>query len=187
MSVTSVSILTLPIWVRLPSLFCLTNFISRFRKVLNIPFWFAVNLLLTFFIFSPQVYHIVFYWQFFFEAASRNKLLKAGSLMLYQVFPGNHINWHRQCIKSIKENEVDTVKNMITFFKTQPSFINAKETNSGNTALHWACRTGCYVSGFIYMLVYSSVSIYCIISLLLLLSDSLLSYMLFRVSNKKLL
>lgn len=73
-------------------------------------------------------------------------MLKSGSVMLYQVFPGNHVGWHRQFIKSIKENEVESVKNIITFFKTQKSFINAKETNSGNTALHYACRHGCYVS-----------------------------------------
>lgn len=84
--------------------------------------------------------------QFFFEAPSRNKVLKSGAIMLYQVFPGNHIGWHRQCLKSIKENEVDTVKNMITFFKTQLSFINATESSTGNTALHCACKLGCYVS-----------------------------------------
>lgn len=85
-------------------------------------------------------------FQFFFEAPSKNKLLKAGGLFLYQVFPGNHIVWHRQFIKAIKENEVDSVKNIITFFKTQPSFINAHEVNSGNTALHWSCKSGGYVS-----------------------------------------
>ncbi|XP_067933694.1 uncharacterized protein [Watersipora subatra] len=84
------------------------------------------------------------HYDFFFEASSRNKVLKSGSVMLYQVFPGNHIAWHKQCLKSIKENEIDTVKNMITFFKTQLSFINAKETNTGNTALHYACKNGCY-------------------------------------------
>ena len=96
--------------------------------------------------------------QFFFEASSKNKMLKSGSYLLYQVFPGNHVGWHRQFIKAIKENEVESVKNIVTFFKTNRQFINAKEQNTGNTALHHACRGGCYVS--LYRTISGSVWMY---------------------------
>lgn len=80
------------------------------------------------------------------EAPSRNKQLKAGAKFLYQVFPGNTGSWQRLFIKSARDNEFETVEKMIVFFQSHPQFINAKEPKSGNTALHWACRNGHFVS-----------------------------------------
>lgn len=86
--------------------------------------------------------------QFYFEAPSRNKQLRAGSFFLYQVFPGNTVTWQRLFIKSAREAEFETVEKMIAFFREDSSFINCKEPKSGNTALHWACRMGHFVSPF---------------------------------------
>ncbi|XP_060080381.1 uncharacterized protein LOC132559772 [Ylistrum balloti] len=82
--------------------------------------------------------------EIFVESQSRNKLLKAGTVFLYQVFPGNTTTWQRLFIKSARENEFETVQKMIVFFQSNPSFINAKEPKTGNTALHWACRNGLF-------------------------------------------
>ncbi|CAH1786443.1 unnamed protein product [Owenia fusiformis] len=81
-------------------------------------------------------------YEIFFEAPSRNKQLKHGSYFLYQVFPGNTINWQHQFIMAAKSNEFDIVEKMVVFFKSHPSFINAREPKTGNSALHWACRLG---------------------------------------------
>lgn len=87
-----------------------------------------------------------FIFQIYMEAPSRNKQLKAGAKFLYQVFPGNTGSWQRLFIKSARDNEFETVEKMIVFFQSHPQFINAKEPKSGNTALHWACRNGHFVS-----------------------------------------
>ncbi|XP_005093507.2 uncharacterized protein LOC101862335 [Aplysia californica] len=81
-------------------------------------------------------------YEFYYEAPSRNKHLKAGTVFLYQVFPGNTSNWQRMFIKAARENEIETVEKMITFFKNNPSFINSKEPKTGHTALHHAARHG---------------------------------------------
>ena len=86
------------------------------------------------------------YFQFYFEAQSRNKQLRTGSYFLYQVFPGNTVTWQRLFIKSAKEAEYETVEKMIMFFREDRSFINCKEPKSGNTALHFACKLGHFVS-----------------------------------------
>ncbi|KAL8614249.1 hypothetical protein ACOMHN_026466 [Nucella lapillus] len=84
----------------------------------------------------------VFLYQFYYEAPSRNKQLKAGTVFLYQVFPGSTVTWQRLFIKAARDNEFDTVEKMITFFRSHSSFINSKEPKTGHTALHWACRSG---------------------------------------------
>ncbi|KAK7491465.1 hypothetical protein BaRGS_00017294 [Batillaria attramentaria] len=81
-------------------------------------------------------------FEFYYEAPSRNKQLKAGTVFLYQVFPGSTITWQRLFIKSARDNEYDTVEKMIVFFRGHSSFINSKEPKTGHTALHWACRNG---------------------------------------------
>ncbi|KAK7098620.1 uncharacterized protein [Littorina saxatilis] len=88
---------------------------------------------------NPQQYP---QYEFYYEAPSRNKQLKAGTVFLYQVFPGSTVTWQRLFIKSARENEIDTVEKMITFFRGHSSFINSKEPKTGHTALHWACRNG---------------------------------------------
>ena len=88
------------------------------------------------------------FFQFYFEAQSRNKQLRAGSFFLYQVFPGNTVTWQRLFIKSAREAEYETVEKMIAFFREDSTFINSKEPKTGHTALHWACRMGHFVSSF---------------------------------------
>ena len=72
--------------------------------------------------------------------------MKLGSTFLYQVFPTSLLTWHKVFIKAARENELETVQRMVVFFKHQPSFINCREPQSGNSALHWTCKLGHYVS-----------------------------------------
>ncbi|KAK3602636.1 hypothetical protein CHS0354_034226 [Potamilus streckersoni] len=102
------------------------------RQVLNLP---DINVIEI----NPASYPD---YEFFFEAPSRNKQLKTGTLFLYQVFPGNTATWQRLFIKSARENEYETLEKMIVFFKEHPAFISSRESKTGNTALHWACRLG---------------------------------------------
>ncbi|XP_070560695.1 uncharacterized protein [Ptychodera flava] len=84
-------------------------------------------------------------YEMYFESQSRNKTLKAGSIFMYQVFPGNTLQWELLYFKAAKMGELDTVQKLVVFFrKKRPSFINAKEKRTGNTALHWAARNGHY-------------------------------------------
>nr|XP_006813042.1 PREDICTED: ankyrin-3-like [Saccoglossus kowalevskii] len=86
-------------------------------------------------------------YEMYFESQSRNKTLKAGSIFLYQVFPGNTLQWELLYFKAAKMGELDTVQKLVVFFKSKrPTFINAKEKRTGNTALHWAARNGHYNS-----------------------------------------
>lgn len=81
-------------------------------------------------------------YEFFVEAPSRNKHLKAGTVFLYQVFPSSSVTWQRLYIKAARNNNFDAVEKIITFFRGYASFINAKEPKTESTALHWACRKG---------------------------------------------
>ncbi|XP_046854062.1 uncharacterized protein LOC124447210 [Xenia sp. Carnegie-2017] len=81
-------------------------------------------------------------YKIFAASPSRNKILKAGSLFLYQIFPGSTLPCQRLLFKATKSAEIDTVKKLVTFFQSDKSFINSKESGSGNTALHLACRHG---------------------------------------------
>ncbi|GFO50623.1 ankyrin-3 [Plakobranchus ocellatus] len=81
-------------------------------------------------------------YEFYYEAPSRNKHLKAGTVFLYQVFPGNYTNWQRTFVRAARENQMETVDKMITFFRSSSDFINAKEPKTGHTALHHAARHG---------------------------------------------
>ncbi|XP_071099543.1 uncharacterized protein [Haliotis cracherodii] len=96
-------------------------------------------------------------YEFYLEAPSRNKQLKAGTVFLYQVFPGNTIAWQRMFIRAAKDNEYAIVEKMISFFKGTPSFINCREPKTGNTALHWASRNGHY--DIVYLLLESGANI----------------------------
>lgn len=81
-------------------------------------------------------------YEIFFESSSRNKTLKAGSLFLYQVFPGTTLQCQRLLFKAAKTGELDTVQKLVAFFNSDKDFIKSKEHGSGNTALHMACRHG---------------------------------------------
>ncbi|XP_048588484.1 uncharacterized protein LOC116619849 isoform X3 [Nematostella vectensis] len=80
--------------------------------------------------------------EIFFESPSRNKTLKAGSLFLYQVFPGTTTQCQRLLFKAAKTGELDIVQKLVAFFHSDKSFVNSREHSSGNTALHMACRHG---------------------------------------------
>ncbi|KAI0208354.1 hypothetical protein LSAT2_006968 [Lamellibrachia satsuma] len=80
----------------------------------------------------------------FFEAQSKNKSLKLGSTFLYQVFPGNTVTWQKVYLRAVKDNELETVKRVVTFFQSNMAFINCQEPHTGNSTLHWACKLGHY-------------------------------------------
>ncbi|XP_028403348.1 uncharacterized protein LOC114526043 isoform X2 [Dendronephthya gigantea] len=81
-------------------------------------------------------------YKIFVSSTSRNKILKAGTLFLYQIFPGSTLPCQRLLFKATKTAEMDTVQKLISFFQADNTFINSKEVGSGNTALHMACRQG---------------------------------------------
>ncbi|XP_059170627.1 uncharacterized protein LOC131952123 [Physella acuta] len=81
-------------------------------------------------------------YEFYFEALSRNKYLKIGSIFLYQIFPGTTTNWQKALIRAAKDNDADSVNKMVSFFSSNPSFINSKDAKTGQTALHLASRHG---------------------------------------------
>ncbi|XP_071500405.1 uncharacterized protein [Diadema antillarum] len=84
-------------------------------------------------------------YQIFVESPSKNKLLKSGSIFLYQVFPGNSLQWEALFFKACKVGEMDTVQKLVVFFQDKkPGFINAKEKKTGNIGLHMAVRNGHY-------------------------------------------
>lgn len=80
--------------------------------------------------------------EIFFESSSRNKMLKAGSLFVYQVFPGTTSQCQRLLFKASKTGELDIVQKLVAFFHLDKTFVDSKEHSSGNTALHMACRHG---------------------------------------------
>lgn len=80
--------------------------------------------------------------EIFFESSSRNKMLKAGSLFVYQVFPGTTSQCQRLLFKAAKTGELDIVQKLVAFFHLDKTFVDSKEHSSGNTALHMACRHG---------------------------------------------
>ncbi|XP_071830490.1 uncharacterized protein [Apostichopus japonicus] len=82
-------------------------------------------------------------YEIFLESQSKNKVLKAGSEFLYQVFPGNTLMFENLFFKAAKVGELDTIQKLVVFFQDKkPGFINAREKKTGNTALHMAARNG---------------------------------------------
>ena len=76
----------------------------------------------------------------FVETLSSNKSLRAGSLFLYQIFPDDMTLSQNLLFKAVKNGELDTVKNLISFFQAEPSFVSGVHGNAKTTALHLACR-----------------------------------------------
>ena len=48
--------------------------------------------------------------------------------------------------KAIRDNELETVQRLVTFFRNNNAFLNCREQQTGNGPLHVACRAGHYVS-----------------------------------------
>lgn len=81
-------------------------------------------------------------YEIFLELTSKNQQLANGGTFLYQVFPFSDSSWKQQFIKAAKENDSKTVLRMARFCKEDPDFINWVDSQSGNTALHYAARHG---------------------------------------------
>ncbi|XP_063302209.1 ankyrin repeat domain-containing protein 27-like [Pelobates fuscus] len=103
------------------------------RKLLNVPLFQPFEV-------DPNVYKE---YKVFLENKSKNWILKANSLFLYQVFPGNTSSWLHLLHHAIKEKQYRKVENLLHFFREScPDIINQLETSSGLRALHTACQTG---------------------------------------------
>lgn len=79
-------------------------------------------------------YHI------FLESLSSNKSLKAGSLFVYQIFPYDMNLAKSLLFKEIKNEELESVKNLVSFFQSEPSFVSGSYGNTKTTPLHLACK-----------------------------------------------
>ncbi|XP_063783764.1 uncharacterized protein LOC134932872 isoform X2 [Pseudophryne corroboree] len=103
------------------------------RKLLNLPLQEVTEV-------NPNNYTD---YKLFIECKSKNKMLKANSLFLYQVFPGNSSQWLKILHQAINNNEYCRTVNLLRFFKeTCPHLINLEEMSSGCSALHLACQKG---------------------------------------------
>ncbi|XP_078685031.1 uncharacterized protein LOC144918296 [Branchiostoma floridae x Branchiostoma belcheri] len=94
---------------------------------------------------QPQEINPALYpqYQIFVESPSRNKLLKTGSVFLYQVFPCSTLQWQRMMMKAGKEGDDEMMNKLVSFFRvSHPSFINSQEASTGNSVLHVASRAG---------------------------------------------
>ncbi|XP_064395314.1 alpha-latrocrustotoxin-Lt1a-like isoform X2 [Halichondria panicea] len=81
-------------------------------------------------------------YEVYFESFSRNKLLKAGSKFLYQVFPGTLSQCQRLLLRVARVGETSTIRKLLLFFHKNKPFVNFPDPESGNTALHLASRHG---------------------------------------------
>lgn len=66
---------------------------------------------------------------------------------LYEVFPANPTHWQRTFFQTVKNGDIEIVRNMVQFFKDSClDILHSKESISGNGCLHLACRRGHFVS-----------------------------------------
>ncbi|XP_069811796.1 uncharacterized protein [Dendropsophus ebraccatus] len=106
---------------------------SAVRKLIHLPFLESTEI-------NPENYQD---YEIFVETKSKNKILKANSQFLYQVFLGNTFQWLKKLHQAICENDYYGTGNLLSLFKeTCPHLINAVELSSGNVALHVACHNG---------------------------------------------
>lgn len=78
---------------------------------------------------------------------SNNKVLKKGTVYLYQVFPSDISFYHAFLMNACHDKNTEAIKRLVDFFSTfQPTFINMKEKNFSNTALHIAAQNGYFVN-----------------------------------------
>uniref|UniRef100_A0A8C5QFC1 Uncharacterized protein n=1 Tax=Leptobrachium leishanense TaxID=445787 RepID=A0A8C5QFC1_9ANUR len=103
------------------------------RKLLNAPPFQLYEV-------DPDIYPD---YKVFFENKSKNRILKANSLFLYQVFPENTSSWLYLLHQAIPGKQIYTVENLLGFFReTSPDIINELEPSTGQSALHVACQSG---------------------------------------------
>lgn len=79
-------------------------------------------------------------YQIFLESNSPNKMLKTGTLFLYQVFPDTNGHCEKLLQQSAKYGHIKTVQRLISFFGNDYNFINSAAEKTENTALHLACK-----------------------------------------------
>ncbi|KAM9311606.1 uncharacterized protein PAF06_009440 [Gastrophryne carolinensis] len=102
------------------------------HKLLNLPFE-ATEL-------NPSHYRN---YEIFLECKLKNKMLKANSLFLYQVFSGYTSQWLNIFHQAVNENKCHVTENLLSLFKEAcPHLINTEEMPSGCIALHLACQNG---------------------------------------------
>ncbi|XP_065832832.1 uncharacterized protein [Oscarella lobularis] len=89
-----------------------------------------------------NVSHFQDKFEIFFESQSRNRMLKAGSKFLYQVFPGSNLQCQRLLFTAAKTGDLETAQKLVVFFQCAKSFLHSREQASGNCALHLASRHG---------------------------------------------
>ncbi|XP_066933260.1 uncharacterized protein [Clytia hemisphaerica] len=78
--------------------------------------------------------------QIFLDVLSGNKPLKPGSKFLYKIFTGDFTNSLTSLFKAVRDQELETVRNLVSFFDSDPVFLGSKYGDTGNTALHVACK-----------------------------------------------
>ncbi|XP_075061419.1 uncharacterized protein LOC142150074 [Mixophyes fleayi] len=107
------------------------------RKLLNLPLLEVTEV-------NPDNYTD---YKLFLESKSKNKMLKANSLFLYQVFPGNTSQWLKILHQAINKKEYCRIESLVCFFmETCPRLINLEEMSSGYRALHLACQNGFFAT-----------------------------------------
>lgn len=72
--------------------------------------------------------------------------------VLYQVFPSNVNFYHSFLLKACLEKKIESVQRLIEFFSVYyPDFINLKDKNNQNSALH-ICASNGYFKILLYLL-----------------------------------
>ncbi|XP_032894096.1 uncharacterized protein LOC116984113 [Amblyraja radiata] len=103
------------------------------RKILKLPLSGVIEI-------DPNAYPD---YNLFFESKTRNKKLKMNMRFLYEVFPANPTHWQRTFFQTVKNGDIEIVRNMVQFFKDSClEILHSKESISGNGCLHVACRRG---------------------------------------------
>ena len=74
---------------------------------------------------------------------SNSKILKYGTVFLYQVFPLDLMFYNNLLIRACNDKDINAAKRLVGFFsRFKPEFINLKESLTHNTALHVAAANG---------------------------------------------
>ncbi|CAF0731036.1 unnamed protein product [Didymodactylos carnosus] len=80
-------------------------------------------------------------YEVYVNAPSANKVLPEKSIFLYQIFPNSIKVYHGFIIKACMVGHLEVIQHLVEFFRIlYPNFINMQDSNTGNTALHIACR-----------------------------------------------
>ncbi|CAF0764926.1 unnamed protein product [Brachionus calyciflorus] len=112
------------------------------RKILKLPCFDPIEI-------DPKTFPN---FDIFVECLSNNKILKKGTIFMYQVFPSSIKFYHNFLIKACVEKELEAVKRLVEFFQVYyPNFIDLKEPSMQNTALH-ICAAHGYFKIMLYLL-----------------------------------